>query len=180
MTLTLDYIRAGLALIPIPGGSKGPRTRGWQLEENAIRTEDGAAAINGGNVGLAHRWCGTCAIDVDDFQQAAAWFDARGIDLQALLDADDSVQVESGRPNRAKLIYRLPEGVDWLPTIMLRDAGLEFRCASRDGASTAQDVLPPSIHPDTGKPYEWGGSGHWGTLPTLPDTMHAVWCELAG
>ena len=33
---------------------------------------------------------------------------------------------------------------------------LEFRCGTADGL-TVQDVLPPSMHPDTGMPYRWGG-----------------------
>ena len=109
-------MRSGLALIPIPRGLKGPRANGWQHEINAIRSEERAEKLDGCNIGLAHRWCGTCAVDVDDYQQARKWLTARGIDLQALLLADDAVQIKSGKPNRAKLIYRLPPGVAWLPT----------------------------------------------------------------
>lgn len=174
-----EYVRSGLALIPIPRGFKGPRVNGWQHEENAIRSEEHAAKLNGGNIGLAHRWCGTCAVDVDDYTQAHAWLAARGIDLQALLLADDAVQIRSGKPNRAKLIYRLPAGVDWLPTFKPEGIGIELRCASRDGSSTVQDVLPPSIHPDTGKPYEWAGAGDWRKLPTLPGAMLTLWRSLA-
>lgn len=173
------YVRSGLALIPIPRGMKGPRVSGWQQEANAIRSEAGAAKLNGCNIGLAHRWCGTCAVDVDDYQQAHDWLVVRGIDLQALLLADDAVQIKSGKPNRAKLLYRLPQGVAWLPTFKPEGVGLELRCASRDGAATVQDVLPPSIHPDTGKPYEWGGAGDWHNLPTLPDALLTLWRSLS-
>lgn len=62
--LPVEYVRAGLALIPIPRGMKGPRNPGWQLEENAVRTEEQAVLLDGGNIGLAHRWCGTCAVDL--------------------------------------------------------------------------------------------------------------------
>lgn len=170
------YARAGLALIPIPRGRKGPQEAGWQHEDRAIRDEARAAALVGCNIGLAHRWCGTCAVDVDDFAKADAWLAARGINLQALLLADGAVQIRSGRANRAKLIYRLPPGVDWLPTQSLTGEGLELRCASRDGRSTVQDVLPPSIHPETGKPYEWVGD--WRRLPTLPDELLRLWRSL--
>ena len=173
------YVRAGLALIPIPRGLKGPRFNGWQQEANAIRSEEGAAKLDGCNIGLAHRWCGTCAVDVDDYQQAQHFMEARGIDLQALLFADDAVQIKSGKPNCAKLLYRLPQDVAWLPTFKLEGVGLELRCASRDGAATVQDVLPPSIHPDTGKPYEWGGAGDWRSLPTLPDALLKLWRSLS-
>ena len=56
---------------------------------------------------------------------------------------------------------------------------LEFRCATRDGL-TVQDVLPPSIHPDTGQPYRWGGKGDWWDIPEIPQTLLHVWqLELA-
>jgi hypothetical protein len=51
---------------------------------------------------------------------------------------------------------------------------LEFRCATRDGL-TVQDVLPPSIHPDTGQPYRWGGKGDWWDIPEIPQTLLTVW-----
>jgi putative DNA primase/helicase len=51
---------------------------------------------------------------------------------------------------------------------------LEFRCATRDGL-TVQDVLPPSIHPETGLPYRWGGKGDWLDIPEIPQTLLTVW-----
>ena len=173
-----DYVRAGFALVPIPLGSKGPCVNNWNSEENAVRDEARAALLTDCNVGLAHRWCGTCAIDVDDFQLSNKWFQAYDIDLQALLDADDAVLIKSGRPNRAKLLFRLPADVAWLPTFVPKGSGLELRCAARDGATTVQDVLPPSIHPDTGAPYQWAGKGDWCNLPTLPQELLVLWRSL--
>lgn len=173
----VDYVRAGFALVPIPVGQKGPNTKGWQLEQNAIRDEAAAAALKGWNIGLAHRWSGTCAIDVDDLKAATEWLARYGIDLQALLEADDAVLISSGRQNRAKLLYRLPPDVAWLPTIKPIN-GLELRCANRDGSTTVQDVLPPSVHPETGKPYEWAGMGFWHKLPALPSQLLALWRSL--
>lgn len=51
---------------------------------------------------------------------------------------------------------------------------VEFRCAS-DGGSGCQDVLPPTLHPDTAKPYEWAGSGEYQNLPVLPDSLLNLW-----
>jgi putative DNA primase/helicase len=171
-------------LIPIPSGSKGRGLkRGWNLEENAIRTEEQAARLNGCNLGLAHRWCGTCAVDVDDDRLAGPWLiKEHGIDLQALLAAPDAVQITSGRPNRAKLVYRLPADVEWLPTFNLKEIhsiGLELRCATRGGAKTVQDILPPSLHPDTKRLYKWAGSGDWHRISVLPDALLRAWSELA-
>ncbi|WP_353207749.1 hypothetical protein [Sphingorhabdus sp.] len=52
------------------------------------------------------------ALDIDDMERAAAWLAARGIDVAELLDADDAVQIVSGRIGRGKLLYRLPSGLN--------------------------------------------------------------------
>ena len=173
-----DYVRAGFALVPIPFGLKNPVTDGWQLEVNAIRTPEKAASLVGCNIGLAHLWSGTCAIDADDYVKAVAWLAPRGADLPALLASEDAVLPSSGRENRAKALYRLPPGVPWLPTHKISEAGLELRCASRDGQTTAQDVIPPSTHPDTLRPYFWAGLGTWRNLPVLPAEVLKVWREI--
>jgi hypothetical protein len=101
---------------------------------------------------------------------------SHGIDLAELMSADDAVMISSGRANRGKLLYALPSGVDPLPSRRPADSGLELRCATGAGL-TVQDVLPPSIHPDTGKPYTWitGLVGHWSCPPVLPDSLLALW-----
>lgn len=161
------YVRNKWALVAIPRGQKGPRTPGWNKNENAITTATRAAKLNGHNLGLLHEFSGTCTLDVDDLKAARAYLKGQGIDLDALLKAPGAVQIKSGRPNRAKLLYRLPKGVKTLPTHKLADGALELRCAG------VQDVLPPSIHPDTGKPYKWAGD--WRKLPRLSKPLHTLW-----
>ena len=51
---------------------------------------------------------------------------------------------------------------------------LEFRCGTVDGL-TMQDVLPQSIHPDTGMPYRWGGKGDWRAIPEISAALLAAW-----
>jgi hypothetical protein len=174
------YVRHGWALVSIPAGKKGPQTPGWNTRDKVITSTTGAAALTG-NIGLAHAYCSPCptaALDVDDYDAAKSWLSERGIDLDGLLDAPDAVQIVSGRPNRNKLLYRLPDGVEALTTVQISSSVggmvLEFRCASR-GRLTVQDVLPPSIHPETGRPYIWGGTGNWKRLPTMPDGLLDVW-----
>jgi hypothetical protein len=76
-------------------------------------------------------------------------------------------------PNtRSSLLYRVP-GI--MPTVQPDGSGLELRCASRDG-STVQDVLPPSIHPETGKPYEL--LGDIAQIPEIPPALLVVWQSL--
>lgn len=175
-----EYIEYGFALVPIPAGTKGPRTKGWNQRENCWRTVADARP-HAGNIGLAHAYSNTASLDIDSYASAVPALAARGVDLVALLAAGDAVQINSGRPDRAKLLYRLPAGVAPLPSVDRTDAGegFEFRCGTKDGL-TVQDVLPPSIHPDTGKPYEWAGDGDWHELPELPVEVLSAWRSLLG
>lgn len=168
----IDYVRHGWALVPIPSGQKGPVGSGWNTREACITDPEALDVFGACNWGLAHAYSGTCALDIDDLVAAFGWFTARGIDLQALLDANDAVRIVS-REGRAKLLYALPK-----PLPSLKFKGLEFRCGTQQG-TTVQDVLPPSIHPDTGRPYKWlfGVLGDWRALPPVPEPVHKLWAQ---
>ena len=173
----LSYDECDFKLCRIAKGSKGPNYAAWQ--NNPI--EPSKAGDHG--LGIIHKLSGTCAIDFDDVLSAQAWFANKGIDIGEYLDADDAVQIKSGRPNRAKLLFRMPHGIQLLHTYKIKNPDgsmmVEFRCAGEAGEGF-QDVLPPSIHPDTGKPYEWGGAGDYKRLPALPAPLLAVWQLLSG
>ena len=182
MNLQESYVLHGFALVPIPSGSKGPKSKGWNDPENVVTDPQKAADLTG-NVGLAHLYCKypTAVLDIDDYSLAKPWLAERGINLDALLDAEDGVQISSGRPNRAKLLFQLPTAIKQLKTQQITDpvAGvmiLEFRCASANG-KTVQDLLPPSIHPETGQPYVWAGKGDWRHLPVIPFNLSMIWQE---
>lgn len=168
-----EYIRAGWALCIIPRGSKDPHYAKWNERPIDLET---AAGIDG--AGLLHVQSQTCALDIDDLPAARLWLAERGVDVDALLQAPEAVRVSSGRPGRAKLLYRLKTP---LRTIKPHGSGVELRCANLQGRSV-QDVLPPSIHPDTKRPYEWVYGepllGDWSKLPPIPAALKAAWKAL--
>lgn len=171
MSLLVEYVEHGWALCPIPPGEKGPVHKGWNLRENCV-TDPGIAEVLD-NVGLAHAYSGTACLDLDDLEAARGWFAARSIDINDWLTAPDAVMILSGRENRAKLLFRVPK-----PLPSFRLSGFELRCASSTG-NTVQDVLPPSVHPVTKKPYEWAYgddlTGHWSLLPEMPAELATIW-----
>ena len=174
MNTALDYVRNGWALTPIQAGSKGPRTPGWNLREHCVTRVEDCARITAG-IGLAHAYSGTAAVDFDDLAKAKVFLSERGIDTDSLLQAETAVRISSGRPNRAKLLYRLETP---LRSLKLADGALELRCATASGLSV-QDVLPPSVHPVTNLPYVWEYGeelvGDWRCLPELPKSLRQLW-----
>lgn len=183
-----DYIAHGWKLCIIPPGSKGPRGKGWNLRENAVPIEQ-ASRIMG--AGLMHAYSGTCAIDFDNLEVARPFLAEHGVDMDELLLRHDNVHLLSGRPNRDKLIFALPEP---LPSVKLAEYeiedettgkpkkfyALELRCGTAEGL-TVQDVLPPTIHPITGLPYRWAYGdeimGSWRNLPPLPEQLVGLWSK---
>jgi hypothetical protein len=165
-----EYVEAGWRLCAIDRAQKGPTYKGWQRNPIDVEVADG---IDG--AGLLHAYSGTCALDIDNLPIARDWLAERGVDVDALLEAPDSVRIHSGRPGRAKLLYRLKAP---LRTFKPEGSGVELRCATGNGTSV-QDVLPPSVHPVTRKPYEWVYGeplmGDWHKLPPIPATLKTLW-----
>ncbi len=176
-----DYIEHGWRLAPIVPGGKSPQHANWNHPEAALKKVSDLPPAYG--VGLMHAYSGTCALDIDD------WFLTlmSGINLDELYAAPDAVTILSGKPGHGKLLYRLPDGVI-LPTKQIKahkgkldgkgkpvaETIYEFRCATTED-KTVQDVLPPSIHPETKLPYQWGGAGHWSRLPLIPQHLLERW-----
>jgi len=181
MSLLTNYCHNGLCLVAIPKGMKGPITEGWNLRENGITNVEQLHLLDGSNVGLAHAYSEpypTCAVDFDDLLKAKNWFQKNGIEINRYISADDAVHIVSGKPNRLKLLFRMKTGP--MPSQVIKEDAktiLEFRCATRKGL-TVQDVLPPSLHPETQQPYRWGGKGHYSQIPMIPEEILNLWKSL--
>ena len=170
-----QYIQAGFALVAIPAGQKGPTHAHWNQRSTQSFPLDWA-----GNLGILHPYCKepTGALDLDDLEGSRSWMADRGLDLSKYLNAPDAVQIVSGRPGRAKLLYKMPIWSDWMRTRKITDKSktlFELRSATRAGLAV-QDVLPPSIHPDTGQPYTW--QGDFTKLLEFPPELIQLWMEL--
>lgn len=171
-----EYVAHGWSLCGIDAGKKAPTYENWNDADKAL-TELEAEGADG--AGLMHALSGTCALDIDNIDLARPYLAERGVDVDALLDAPEAVKISSGRAGRAKLLYKMK-----LPmrTLKPKESGLELRCATADGKSV-QDVLPPTIHPDTKKPYAWAYNdtmfGHWSNPPPIPANLLAVWRSIA-
>ena len=154
---------------------KHPIDKGWQESPgNCISAENPSELKGGWGVGVCHVWSRTCAIDCDDLEQTRQFFADHGLPdyIDELLNDSSMVQIVSGKPNRAKWLFRLPEGLEPLRSLPASDTGFEMRCATSKGLSM-QDCLPPTIHPDTDAPYSLKGDIH--NIPSLPDELLSIW-----
>ncbi|MEX0790932.1 MAG: AAA family ATPase [Actinomycetota bacterium] len=175
-----EYVRHGWRLVPLVRGDKLTGQRGWNEQALTLDTVEDVQGVR--QAGLAHAYSGTCAVDIDDIRHAVKEMRAHGIDLKALYQAPSAVRLLSGRPNKAKLLFALPEPLPSLKLIAEIDGKkknyIDFRCGTK-GGKTAQDALPPSIHPETKKPYYWEYgddlTGHWSNLPPLPPELLEFW-----
>lgn len=173
---------AGLHLVAIAPDSsgnptKGPVITGWNQARTANNQhgysnnpDDFINCKEGYNIGLCHKPSGTAAFDIDDLKACLTLFDDVGLPMNDWLDDAQRVEIRSGKANRGKLLFRLPEGVDSFVTrqfshdkVML----FELRNASKTG-STVQDVIA-GTHPETGTNYQI--IGDIANIPTIPDGL---------
>lgn len=144
-----QYESLRLKLTHIPPGEKGPTHEEWNLFPTSYtKLYNGYSDYN---LGLLHGHSRTCCLDIDDLETAESI-----PNFKELIDA--GLKYESGKPNRIKVLFRIPKKYDitLFTTHPLRYEGKifgQFRCVSVSGTSM-QDVLPPSLHPD-GFQYHW-------------------------
>ena len=177
-----DYLNNKWRLVLIAPSTKAPSTNEWNKLENTIT--DISQVPDDHGIGLAHAYSGTMSLDIDNWAEADKLLKEHNIDLKQLYDAPDSVAINSGKSNRGKLLFAMPFGLT-LPSkkITYKDdtnsnqVAYELRCATQSGL-TVQDVLPPSIHPETGMPYSWDGNGSYNNLPTIPMAILNLWQSL--
>jgi hypothetical protein len=172
-----QYVAAGLVLVAFDRGTKGkgPQHKGWNKRENCITTAEQASNLYG-NIGVALLYSRLVSIDIDNMPLAVSWFGGVGIDLQGYWDDSNAVRMTSGRPDRGKIFYRMPDHIAVLVTRMFKGDGVELRCGTA-GNLTVQDVLPPSIHPVTGEAYRW--LGQWRDIPEMPADLLSFWLALS-
>ena len=174
--------------------SKGYSIAGWNRNDGkAPKVKDWdkqsiTSARHNQNIGIIHGLSGTFCFDIDDMKLTRQIFrKVFSINLDKLI-ADHYGWY--GNPERVKLLMRVPDyAKPGLKAVKLaypigdnrKGEAFSLRGATRSTAGelkAVQDVLPPSIHPDTKKPYMWRYGDVlptlWG-LPYMPDYLLGIW-----
>ena len=172
----------GLVLVDIPPGSKGPNTPRWNAPGAGYRDPEGAARHwtehTDHGMGCLHSESNTVALDLDH-TEAARVLALVGVDVGAVTEASTLVIV--GNPEHPpKSFFRLPAGVLLLPRKLVwpnPEPGGRPITIFELRAGPVQDVLPPTVHPGTGKPYRGQRYPKPGkeTLAELPASLLDLW-----
>lgn len=172
--LARQYIDLGWSLVPIPAGTKGPNLKGWNKPENLISTKEQCDTIRKGwNIGVQLEESGIVVLDIDSVLYTKMLFDYFGLKYDDILKGAPRIV---GKQGHDKAIFKAPEvplayhklvwpkrTEDEKPITVI-----ELRCGAK------QDVLPPSIHPDTNKTYAWMVDPFSG-IPDLPKEILEIW-----
>jgi len=134
------------------------------------------------NFGINHALSGTCCLDVDDEVEARRAFDVLGVSYDSLVSSAAPSWI--GRPNRRKFLFRAPNPPLDVKKLVVKKDGKELTVFEFRGATegkSVQDVLPPSIHPDTRAPYRWLTKPvSVSALPSLPHQLEQAWRNWEG
>lgn len=170
-----------MALVPIEPGRKFPSAKDWG---NNVITDPYAATQfytdhPDWNMGLALGPSGFCSLDIDCDESFAQIMEEYGID-----DDLSKYPTIQGRDKGRRLLFRVPPDTS-LPYVKLnwptkddaRKKYTVFELRSGCDGKQRQDVLPPSIHPDTKAPYRWivQPASDFDGWPEPPAWLLSIW-----
>ncbi len=172
--------RYGLHIVPLPPRTKRPVTEDWG--NDVISDPEAAEAYfverPDWNIGVALGPSRLCSLDVDDIEAMTAICEEFGIDLEGLRSANPTIQ---GAAKGFRIMFRVPDGVSlqyhsltWPKQDGSKGRFTVFELRAACDGKQRQDVFPPSIHPDTGKPYVWLTRPN-GEFPAPPDWLITIW-----
>ena len=147
---------AGLHLVEIPPingkPTKAPKKKGWNQPKSKnnqngySNNPDDFKGCDGSNLGVIHGASNTVAFDIDNSELTYKLFeDAADIKITDWLNDDSRFEIKSPKPNRDKLLYKLPpEFSSDLKQLKYKNEMIfEFRCGN------CQDVICGQ-HPEGG------------------------------
>lgn len=169
------YAEAGMIITPLIPESKAAKLPGWNLPDANVNVEQHWGLFPADNIGLILAPSGICVLDIDCKDEFLIAI--KSIGLTPNYDASpfwetNTAGIRSGKPNKGKLLFKVPKDVQLTyHKLQWNTAGGGKHTVFELRAGYVQDVLPPSIHPDTKQPYQWVG----GEIQPMPDDLLLLW-----
>jgi|GEM_PF-2782146 len=175
--------KLGWGIVSIPRGSKIPGHKEWNKPGGYVTSPAEARKTwgRGQNMGVVLGPSKIATLDLDDLEYSRVALTAVGINLDLLLDDESAVRLIGNPDNHAKLVFCVPEGFE------LNTKKLSWPSNVKPGekkgifelrAGPVQDIIPPSMHPDTKQPYRWS-KPFWenGGIPSLAAALEDLWAH---
>jgi len=169
------YAEMGFVITPLQPKSKAAKLDGWNIPGKTIDVKEHWGFFPADNIGLILEPSKICILDIDCKDEFLIAVKSIGLDPN---DGEKpfwetaTAGIVSGKPNRGKLVFRLPDQIKLAyHKLQWNDAGGGRHTVFELRTGYVQDVLPPSIHPDTKAPYKWVGND---ILP-LPHDLLLLW-----
>jgi hypothetical protein len=180
--------RFGWTLVKLRPRTKIPALASWS--DGGIATPEQARTQLSpqDNIGILHEPSGTATFDVDHLEYTRLVLAEFGLDYDELMQSGLRIRTREGRD---KILCKVPE------TLLAQGAKPKIKLTwpdqgnARDEAGNLiqvtvfelrsgrnQDMLPPSIHPDTGHPIEWVRPiEEVHEIPEAPEALVTLWAN---
>ena len=170
-----EYMRQGFKVTPLRPKSKAAYQQGWNQPGYSCNPQHWEFNL-ADNIGMILEPSGICVLDIDNlesFKLAVTSIGLTPAEGEKPFWQTTTAGIKSGRPNSAKLVFRVPPGVKlqfhkllWTSPAGGKECVFELRCGY------VQDVLPPSIHPTSGQIYRWVGGE---SIQEVPADLLLLW-----
>lgn len=180
------YVRDfGFKLVTIPHKKKFSNADGWQ--NKTLNTPEDARSYYEenphANMGVLLESPGFCSLDIDCIESTRIVFEEMGIALDELIANNPTIQGNAA--TGCRIMFKQPaDGVgyaklSWPQQSNRKKSYAVFELRGSCDGKARQDVLPPSIHPDTNMPYVWltepaVSAAEW---PEPPAWLLVLWRE---
>lgn len=159
----LAYIQNGYAIIPIPKGTKGPRTEGWQ--ENYANSWWKHQELLAGNthagIGVICKFNPAIDIDTLDAEMSRHMIDW-------VTDNIASAPLRYGKAPKALMMFQCEETFSKITSAKYLKPGEDRKSPGHriEILGDGQQFVADAIHPDTHRPYKWEGDSPL-TVPSI-------------
>ena len=172
----------GMHVLPIREAQKIPLLDDWgnRCISDPVEAEEYFKENNKLNIGFSLGLSGLCSLDIDCRESFKIILEEFGIEYKSL-SAFPTIQ---GSDKGERVVFKVPEGsslpytkLNWAHEGDEKKKYTVFELRSSCDGRHRFDLAPPSIHPDTLKPYRWivqppKTLAEW---PEPPDWLIAIW-----